>query len=230
MDFSNVVVIVTGASRGIGKMVANILKKYNAKVIGVEHNEKIDLDIDKFKCDITKEDDVKDLFNYVIKKYRYIDVIINCAAINKDNKYIDKTYNEFMDVLSVNLGGTYLMNKYGLLNIDKGVIINLSSLDGIDTYNEFSIDYCASKAGINNLTKNMATINKNIKVCALAPAWVDTESVLEMNPSFLKKEMEKNNQKRLLKKEEVALKIIDMIINNDDYISGDIVKMEVNNE
>ena len=79
------------------------------------------------------------------------------------------------------------------------------------------------------LTKNFARNLKNIKVCALAPGWIDTENVRVCDPNYIKRELEKNEQPRLLTKDEVCLKIIEMIVNNDNYISGDIIHMKEGN-
>ena len=134
-----------------------------------------------------------------------------------------------MDVLEVNLVGTFLMCKYASKLMERGIIINISSTDAIDTYNVYGMDYAASKAGLNNLTKTLALRFPSLKICSLAPNWVDTESIKEMNPEFLKQELARIGQKKLLTKEEVAIKIIELMI-NDDYVSGSIVRMDDSNE
>jgi len=231
MNFEDVVIVITGASSGIGKTLAEILSNYGAKVIGTFNKTKIKTGkFETYECNVSKEKDVEKLINYVGSKYHKIDVVVNCAALSKDNDIYDKSGKEFLEVLNVNLVGPFLMCKYASKLMDKGVIINVSSTDGIDTYNPLSMDYCASKAGLLNLTKNLALRFPKLKVCAIAPAWINTDAVLEMDPKFLKGEMNKHGQKELLRKEDVALKIIEMIINNDDYISGDIVRVDKNYE
>ena len=80
------------------------------------------------------------------------------------------------------------------------------------------------KAGVENITKNLAQRLPNLKICALAPNWVNTDSVLEMDKNYLEEELKRVGQEKLLKKEEVALKIIEIII-NDDIRSGEIIRM-----
>lgn len=231
MNFEDVVVVVTGASKGIGLTLANILSKYQAKVIGVYNSTKIKTqDFDTYKCNVSNEKEVEKLVKYVNEKYGKIDVVVNCAALALDADIYDKSGKEFLEVLNVNLVGPFLMSKYASKIMNNGVIINVSSTDAQDTYDTLSMDYAASKAGIENLTKNLAQRFPKIKVCALAPAWVNTQTVLNMDPKYLQQQLAKHQQKELLKKEDVALKIIEMIINNDDYISGDIVRMDRNYE
>lgn len=231
MNFENVVVVVTGASKGIGRTLANILAKYKATVIGVYNSTKIkNMPFETYKCDVGNEKEVEKLITYIQNKYQRIDVLINCAALCMDNDIYDKSGKDFLNVLNINLVGPFLLCKYATKIMKDGVIINVTSTDAQDTFSPLSMDYAASKAGLENLTKNMALRFPKIKICALAPAWVNTETVLEMDPKYLEKQMEKNGQKELLKKEDVALKIIEMIINNDNYISGDIVRMDRNYE
>lgn len=230
MDFTNVVVLITGASKGIGYELASILNEYGATVIGVYNKTKIkDVLFDTFKCDISNELEIKKLMSYIKNKYGKLDVVVNGAALCLDNDLYDKSKKEFMKVLEVNLVGTFLICKYASEIMDKGVIVNISSTDAEDTYNPISMDYAASKAGLENLTKNLALRLPNLKICALAPSWVDTETVLNMDPAFLKSEMERTKQKELLKKENVVIKIIEIIVSSD-IVSGDIIRMVSNNE
>lgn len=229
MDFSGLVVLITGASKGIGLTLANILHEYGATVIGVYNNTKIDCLFDTYKCDLKKEEDIKNLFKYIKDNHEKLDVVVNCAALSKDNDIYDKSKNEFMEVLEVNLVGTFLINKYASLMMDKGIIINISSTDAQDTFSPLSMDYAASKAGVENLTRNLALRFPNLKICALAPNWVNTETVLGMDPKYLESELKRVKQDKLLNKEEVAMKIIEIII-NDDIRSGQIIRMRESNE
>lgn len=230
MDFTNNVILITGASRGIGLCLANLLTEYGANVIGIYNETKIkDVLFDSYKCDISKELEIKKLFKYINNKYGKLDVVVNCAALCLDNDLYDKTKKEFMKVLEVNLVGTFLICKEASLLMKKGVIVNMSSTDAFDTFSTFSMDYAASKAGVENLTKNLAIRLPNIKVCAIAPNWVDTETVLNMDKCYLEREMNRIGQKKLIKKEDVVIKIVETIV-SDDIVSGDIIRMVDSNE
>ena len=230
MDFTNTIVLITGASRGIGLTLANLLTDYGAKVIGIYNKTKINnTKFDLYKCDISNEKEIKKLFKYIKNNYGNLDIVVNCAAFCLDSDLYDKSKKEFMSVLEVNLVGTFLICKYASLLMKKGVIVNMSSTDAKDTYSPYSMDYAASKAGVENLTKNLALRLPNIKICALAPNWVDTSTVLEMDENYLKSEMARIGQKELIKKEEVVIKIVEIIV-NDDIISGDVIRMVSSNE
>ncbi len=230
MNLDGLVVLIIGGSSGIGNTLIDILHEYGATVIATYHNKKINNElIDTYYCDITDENSINELMNYIKSKHEKLDVLVNCSAIDMANDLYDKTKDEFMKVLEVNLVGSFLLMKEVSKIMSRGVIINLSSTDATDTYNTLSMDYAASKAGVENLVKNMAERLPNIKICAIAPNWVDTKSVLEMDPNYLKEEMNRIGQKELIKKEDVALKILEIII-NDDIRSGDIVRMSGKDE
>ena len=229
MDFSNLVILITGASKGIGLCLSEILSNYNAKVIGIYNKTKVDVSFPMYKCDLKKEKDIKNLFKRIKEDYGKLDCLINCAALTLDNDIYNKSKKEFMEVLEVNLVGPFLISKYASKLMDRGVIVNISSTDATDTYNAYGMDYSASKAGLENLTKTLALRFPMVRVLALAPNWVDTESIREMDPEFLASELKRIGQKELLKKEDVALKIIELIINTD-FVSGSIVRMDGINE
>lgn len=223
MDFEGRAFVITGASCEIGRKLSYILNEYNAKVICIYNKNKIK-DYDAYKCDITNEKKVKKVFNKIKKKYKHIYGLVNIAGISIDENYEEKNSRTFKKVINTNLLGTFLMIKY-FSKIIEGCIINMSSLDGINTFTGYDMDYASSKAAVNNLTLNFAKVLKNIKVCAIAPGWIKTKSTLLANPNFIKEQLKKHGQKELINPEEVAMKIIEIIVNND-YASGDIIRME----
>ena len=228
------VAIVTGSAKGIGRELIIELSNNNYDVVITYCTNKekaYELQryvVDNFrvnalviKCDITNEEDIINLKNTILEKYDHIDVLINNAAYAQDN-YIDyKTKQEFMKVLEVNVVGTFLVTKYLYKYMDKGVIVNVSSTDSIDTYSEISMDYCASKAAINNLTKTFALAFPKIKVIGVMPNWTNTESIKEMNQEYLQSELKRIGQEKLEEPRSVAKRIID-IINDKSIKSADI--------
>ena len=108
--------------------------------------------------------------------------------------------------------------------LDNSKIINISSTDGINTYSKLSMDYSASKAGLINLTKSLALELENAKIYAVCPNWVNTESVKEMNPEYLKEEMKRVGQEKLIEPKEISTRVIKLI--EKDIKSGSIIVME----
>ena len=222
--------VIVGASSSIGKNIAktlldnkyNLILTYNNNEINKEiFNNKLNIEI--IKCDVTKEEDIINLYEKA--KNKNIELLINAQAICLDNYINDKTKEEFMKVLEVNLVGTFLTTKYMLKIMKKGDIINISSLDSTKSFNNYSVDYIASKAGVNSLVKTMSLDYKDIRFISILLPFVDTSSIREMNEELLKEEMNKYNQKRLMTVSEVSNKII-TIINDKTIKSGSIIEVE----
>lgn len=208
--------LVTGGCKGLGKsFTIELLKRgyqvyalYNTSVDSALALENEYDNVRCIKCDIRKEHEVESiLFNI-----DDIDLIINNAAIAMDNEYQEKTGKEFLSVLETNVVGTFLVTKYGIPKMScNGVIINISSNNTFGNNSPLSMDYDASKAGVNMLTINFSEVLKDIKVLAYAPGWIDTEEVRKANPEFVKNEMQKSNQSKLINPDELVKYIIEDI-------------------
>ena len=221
-------VLVTGGSQGLGASIVNVFAndQYNV-IIGYLNNKdkaselsdhvnsKYNVNCIAKKIDITCVDDLKEMFN----EYD-IDILINNASLSMDNYIENKSFDEFMKVVEVNLGGTYMMCKYSK-NVK--TIINISSKDGIDTYNPISLDYSSGKAGIINLSRNLSLYYKDKKIICVCPGWINTESVMNMNPNYLSNEMKRIGQNELLDKDYVAKKIFALATGNVE--SGSVIEI-----
>ena len=234
------VAIVTGTSRGIGREIALELASSKYDIIGTYNTnladiKKLQLEIEStgadfkyYKLDLTDEKEIDSFCKAIKENYSNIDILVNNAGLSLDNEFDLKTSKEFIDVLKVNLIGPFLLIQklYSIMN--DGVIINIASTDGINTYTKYNIDYSASKAALINLTKSLSLILNDINVYAICPNWVDTESVREMNFEYLNEEMKRINQKELIDPKKIAKKVIEII--NSNIESGSIIVMEDNNE
>ena len=187
--YQDKIMLITGASRGIGKVVANYFSNLGVKIKN---------------------------------KYGKIDYLVNNAAISLDNYLFDKTKEEFMKVLETNVVGTFLMIKYFDSIVD-GYIFNMSSTDGIDTGSIYSIDYNASKSGINSLTKTFSLASSN-KIISICPNWVDTDSTNNMDKDYLDSELKRIKQDKLISEITIPKVIDDCIKNN--ISSGSIIRIE----
>ena len=232
----NKTVLIAGSAKGIGKAgIEKFASKGYNVVINYLTSEKKALELKNtvenlygikalcIKADISNEAEVKRMIAEIISVFGKIDVLVNNANYEQDNNYLEKTKEEFLRVLEVNVVGTFLVIKYASKYMDKGTVINISSLDATETYRELSMDYCASKAGINSLAQTFSLALPNIKFISVMLPWVKTESVEEMFDEYLESELNKAGQERLIEPEEAAKRIYELV-ENKTIKSGSIIK------
>ena len=221
-------VLIIGGSTDIGISLAKYLTRFNYNVIVTYNNHMINDDsIKSIKCDITNENEIEKTLSYVINNYGNIDILINMAAICIDGEYNLLSKEDFMNVLDVNLVGAFLLSKIYSKYISDGLIINISSTDGIDTYSPYSMFYSASKAGLINLTKSMSLALSN-KVLCVAPNWIDSATTRGMNPEYLNSELARIKQSRLITLDEFNDGIYKII--NSDNDTGSVFRMDIRDD
>ncbi len=206
-------VLVTGGARGLGLAISLYYLKMGHSVV-VNYNNSSDLAlklkseygdrVSIVKADVSDEDDVKRMFDALGK----LDVVVNNAGIAKDSDPMEKSAEEFLEVIKVNLLGTFLVSKYAVNHVDKGCIVNISSTNALDTYYPESMDYDASKAGVISLTHNFSLYlkDRDIRVNVVCPDWIDTDMNLEMDEEY------KKSLGVFLKPEEVAKVVYDVSV------------------
>lgn len=228
------IILITGGTSGLG--YATVKKLENCKIILTYNNNALKAEsmksenIDVFKCDMTSENDIKNLYNYVVEKYGYIDVLINNAAIAIDTLYEDKTKENFIKTLDTNLIGPFLLSRYfGDLMYQRksGKIINISSTNGIDTNYPMSLDYDASKAGLISLTRNLALqYAPYVLVNAVAPGWINTEMNKNLDNDFIDNETKKILLNRFAEPEEIANVIKFLVSDDASYINNTVIRID----
>ena len=236
-------VCITGASRGIGKATAIEFAKNHYNIIlnyvqndqkAIETKKEIEnqyhVPILLIKADISKEQDAIKVIEQGIQTFGKIDVLINNAGIALDNEFYTKTEQEFKQVLQTNLLGPYFLSKHiskYMIKNKTGVIIQVGSTNGIDTYYPESIDYDASKAALISLTHNLAVqFAPFIRVNMVACGWVETEHNQTLDPTFKQQEIKKILLKRFAQPEEIAKTIYFLASNNASYINGAIIRID----
>ena len=213
------IVLVTGSSKGIGKAIAtkfaknsyDVIINYNndsksANELAASLKEEYGVNTYVIKCDVSNEEEVMNMKNYIQSNIGNIDCLVNNAGIAIDEPIEVKNSDSFMKTISVNLLGPFLVTKYiGEIISDGGNIINISSTNGIDTLYPESIDYDASKSGVISLTHNFANYyDGRIRVNSVAPGWVNTDMNKELDDDFIKEEVSKIILHRFCEPDEIA--------------------------
>lgn len=230
------VVLVTGASRGLGLSIAKKFLKDN-DIVYVNYNtttiEELKEKYQEYnkarfiKCDVSSESDVKEMMQKIKEEQGHIDVLVNNAGIAIDSVLEDKTKVDFRKILDVNLIGPFLTSKYVKEIMSKGSIINISSTNGIDTYYSYSLDYDASKAGLINLTHNFASMYApNIRVNCIAPGWINTEMNKELDEEYIKAECNNILLNRFAEPEEIAKVVYFLASDEASYINSTIIRVD----
>lgn len=238
------VALITGGASGLGATISKFLASKNINVI-INYNtskEKANIlkqEIEKsyqvkvllVKCDISSEEEINNMMAEIRKEFAHIDYLVNNAAICLDSLYEDKTKDNFMKTLEVNVVGTFLVSKLvGNMMYEQkcGSIVNLSSTNGIDKNYPMSLDYDASKAAINSLTHNLALqYAPYVRVNAIAPGWVKTENEMKnLDEEYIKTEEEKIYIKRFAEQEEIAKVIYFLLSDEASYINNQIIKVD----
>ncbi len=242
MRLKNKVAIVTGASRGIGKATALLFAREGAKVVVnyfsaeedaflvVDEARKLGSEAIAIKCDVSKEKEVREMIQKTIDTFGRLDILVNNAGVVFDIPIFEKTVAQWKRTLEVNLVGTFICSKYASEYMQRtggGTIINISSTNGINTLSPESADYDASKAGVINLTKNLAKeLAPTIRVNSVAPGWVDTEMNQDLPKDFVEEETEKIYLKRFAEPEEIGKAILFLASDEASYITGSIIKVD----
>lgn len=191
------VVIITGASRGIGKGIAVLFAQQGANVAftyssSKESADALEQELSKtgikakgYQSNAANFDEAQKLVEEVIKEFGTVDVLINNAGITKDNLLMRISEEDFDKVIEVNLKSVFNMTKAVqriMLKNRAGSIINMSSVVGVKG-NAGQSNYAASKAGILGFTKSIALElgSRNIRCNAIAPGFIETEMTAKLN-------------------------------------------------
>lgn len=226
-------VLITGITSDLGLAFAHKLVGEGYTIVGTYHkNQNKALAIKKelkdkielYKVDLTWEEEIKNL----CKQVGTIDILINNACTYHDCSLEEKTKSDFIDTLEVNLIAPFLLIKYLSQNMTKGHIINISSTDAINTYNEINFDYASSKAGLITLTKALSQSLPNIKLYSLTPNWINTQTTKQISPYYLEEELKKSGQTRLIEPEELS-QILYNIVKENKLKSGTNIIINVKN-
>ncbi len=230
--------IVTGAAKGIGKAIALQLKKDGFFVIIVDMDivagrlleAEMGTDNSQFIfCNISKENEVEELYKEVLQIYGTIDVVVNNAGIIRDKMIWKMSVEEFDEVLSINLRGTWLMCREAariMKEQNTGRIINIASRAWLG--NPGQSNYSASKAGIVALTRVLALeLGKyNVLVNAIAPGLIDTPLTQKLDKEIQDKLIAAQPTKTMGKPEDVAATVSFLASPRTGFITGQLLYVD----
>lgn len=228
------IVLITGATRGIGRSIAErfLVSKDYKIVIGYKDNKDMAESLVRseelamaVRIDIASVNSIDKAFNEIESKFGSVDVLINNAGISQKKAFEDLNDEDWMNMLSINLLGSFRCTKRSLPNMKRnkfGRIINITSIGG-QWGGIHQVHYAASKAGLINLTKSLAKQYSAYGICtnAIAPGLIETDMTKEELSSINKKELESTIPiKRLGKVEEVASLALFLASEEASYITG----------
>ncbi|MEK7471128.1 MAG: SDR family oxidoreductase [Patescibacteria group bacterium] len=227
MKSNKKVIVITGGNGGLGKATAKILSSQNYVVIlgkNIKEVEKTakELKCDGIICDVTDAEQIKNSFSQVIKKYKKIDCLINCAGVWIKGPIEENSPKEIKNALLVNTLGTFLVANALVPQLKKqkyGRIINISSRAGLNARSERSV-YNASKWAVTGFTKclQIELAPFNISVVGFYPGFIHTDL-------FEKAGDHKNNFNMAMPVEKPA-KALAYLVNVDDDILINSFEME----
>ena len=237
---NNQIAFITGASRGIGFAIAKSFVLNGTNVVCASRNSKdLKKAVDKLKSlggnaigiplDVSSLSNFKSAVDYTIEKFEKIDFLINNAGIVKDNLILRMKEEDWDSVINVNLKGTFngikCVTPY-MMKKKFGRIINISSVSGL-MGNYGQINYAAAKSGIIGLTKTSARelASRNITVNAVAPGYIKTDMVSNLNDKYKDELLKMIPLGRIGNADEIASTVLFLSSKNAGYITGETISV-----
>jgi len=234
--------IITGASRGIGKGIAEVFAQQGANVAftyssSVEAANALENELNAlgvkakgYKSNAASFDEAQDLAAEVVKEFGSIDVLINNAGITKDNLLMRISEDDFDKVIEVNLKSVFNMTKAvqrTMLKQRKGSIINMSSVVGVKG-NAGQTNYAASKAGIIGFSKSVALElgSRNIRSNVIAPGFIETEMTAKLDEKTVQGWRESIPLKRGGTPEDIANVCVFLASDMSAYVTGQTLNVD----
>jgi 3-oxoacyl-[acyl-carrier protein] reductase len=219
--------VITGASQGIGYMIAKAFSDSGAEVASVDIRP---CEIGKsYICDVADFSQVKEVCASIVKLGN-VDILVNNAGITKDGLLLSMKEEDFDAVIAVNLKGAFNFTKHlsrSLMKSGSGRIINMASVVGLNG-NTGQANYSASKAGLIGFTKTMAKelASRSVTCNAIAPGFIESKMTDAMTAEAKERAFSAIPLKRLGKAEEIAALAVFLASDLSSYITGEVIKID----
>jgi 3-oxoacyl-[acyl-carrier protein] reductase len=230
------IALVTGASRGIGQVIARELGKRGAIVVGTATTDFGAKAISQYLCelgykgyglqlDVTEQGSVENTIEIITYKFGAPTILVNNAGITKDNLLLKMTVEEWTTVINTNLSSVYYLCKAvlrGMLKAQSGRIVNITSVVGA-TGNPGQTNYAAAKAGIIGFTKSLSREvgSRNITVNAVAPGAIDTDMTQSLPEKQRDALLRMIPLRRLGRPQDIAAAVAFIVSPEATYITGE---------
>jgi NAD(P)-dependent dehydrogenase (short-subunit alcohol dehydrogenase family) len=234
--------LITGGGRGIGAATASVFAEQGARVgivdirdeglkeVAAQARQK-GFELKVFVGDVSKKDQIERVMEGFIREFGRIDILVNNAGIAISRPFLEKTVEDWVKTLDVNLIGLFLCSQSAaryMVEQKSGKIINISSIRGIDHCGREGImDYSASKAAVINLTKTMAKeLAPYINVNTVAPGHTATEMTKSLPEEIKRNMIEGSYLKRMAQPEDIAKAILFLASNDADFVTGQVLLVD----
>lgn len=240
--FKNKVTLVTGASRGIGRAIAEALSLLGAQVIAnynksekevtelVDTLKRKNCSIEAYRADVTNGKEVERMVDFITEKYQEVDILINNAGLKKDTFLAMMSDEDWEDVIDVNLKSVYNVTKWVsrvMIRQRKGKIISISSLSALRGL-PGQANYAAAKGGVISFTRVVARElgRFGIQVNALAPGLIETEMLQNMDKESLERLIQGIPLGRVGSVQDIVGAVLFLASNRSDYITGQTILID----
>lgn len=240
-DLSGKIAIVTGASQGIGEVIAKKLSEAGAHVVCIARSkEKIENLVNQLKnsglsassisCDVSDGKAFSDAISNIYSENKRLDILVNNAGITRDALLMRMNEDQWDTVLDTNLKGAFHGMKAAIRPMMKnksGRVINITSIVGL-TGNPGQANYSASKAGLIGMTKSIAkeVATRGITVNCIAPGWIETEMTEDLPENTKNELLKRIPQARTGKPEDIAYAALFLASDEANYITGQTITVD----
>jgi 3-oxoacyl-[acyl-carrier protein] reductase len=234
--------LITGGGRGIGAATAFLFAEEGARVGIVDLRDEAlkgvasqarqkGFELKTIVGDVSKKDQVEEVTDEFVQEFGRIDVLVNNAGIAISRPFLEKSVEDWVKTLEVNLIGVFLCSQAAaryMLKQKSGKIVNISSIRGIDHCGREGImDYSASKTAVISLTKTMAKeLAPHINVNTVAPGHTKTEMTESLPQEVRQNMIEGSYLKRMAEPEDIAKAILFLASNDADFITGQVLLVD----